>query len=325
MAGASVVIPTRDRWALLERALGSVLAQEGVELEVIVIDDGSREPAPAGMPALRDPRVRLERSPRSQGVARARNLGLALAGGEWTAFLDDDDLWAPTKLARQLEAVQAAGGVLAYSAAFVTDEHGRLLGVDPAPPPDGLLRDLLRHPSMPGGCSNVVARTVVLRELDGFDERLEQLADWDLWIRLAASGAAGACPEPLVAYLDHPASMHVRRAKLTSDELVYLSTKHAALLAGAGRGPQLGGGAWFEHWVAGGQLRAGDRAGALRTYLRTARRHRSKGSLLRAAAALVTDRMVHADTTAPLVPWDGPPPDWLVATSPVIGPLASRV
>jgi glycosyltransferase involved in cell wall biosynthesis len=307
----SVVIPTLDRWRLLERALERALEQDGVAVEVIVVDDGSREPAPA-IAALQDPRVRLERLPARGGVARARNTGLGFVRGRWTAFLDDDDLWAPGKLRRQLDVARAADAVLAYCAAFVVDEHGTVLGVDPAPPAADLLSDLLRHPSMPGGCSNVIARTDVLRAIGGFDERLRQLADWDLWIRLAARGDAGACDEPLMAYLDHPASMHVRESAVTPGELAYLSDKHAALLHEHLGAVELGGGAWFLQWVAGGQLRAGDRRGAITTYLGAARRYRSKGSVLRAAAALFTDRMVARDTLAPLAA-PGPLPEWLAA------------
>src|SRR5688500_342442 len=93
----TVVIPTRDRWNLLERrALRSVLAQEDVRLEVVVVDDGSSEPAPPSIE--RDERVRVVRHETSRGVPAARNTGIGEATAAWTAFLDDDDLWAPRKL-----------------------------------------------------------------------------------------------------------------------------------------------------------------------------------------------------------------------------------
>ena len=91
----SVVIPTRDRPRLLQRALASALRQVGVVAEVVIVDDGGSPPvalAPTGG------RVRVLRKDRSEGVSAARNAGIAAARGEWVAFLDDDDVWAPAKL-----------------------------------------------------------------------------------------------------------------------------------------------------------------------------------------------------------------------------------
>jgi len=104
----SVVIPTRDRWELLPRAVRSVLAQEHAELHVVVVDDGSVSPAPRDG-VFADPRVQVVRRKRSGGVAAARNAGLERARGGWVAFLDDDDIWAPAKLAAQLAAARAVG------------------------------------------------------------------------------------------------------------------------------------------------------------------------------------------------------------------------
>src|SRR5690348_694187 len=95
----SVVIPTRNRWDLLSRSgLSAALMQEDVDVEIIVVDDGSTDETPARLAALEDPRVTVIRHDQPRGVAAARNRGIAAARGEWLAFLDDDDLWAPDKL-----------------------------------------------------------------------------------------------------------------------------------------------------------------------------------------------------------------------------------
>src|SRR2546421_12955356 len=99
---ATVIIPTRDRWPLLAVTLCGALAQEGVTLEVIVVDDGSVDQTPRRLAEVIDERVRVIRHPSSRGVAAARNSAIAAARGEWLAFLDDDDLWAPHKLRIQL-------------------------------------------------------------------------------------------------------------------------------------------------------------------------------------------------------------------------------
>src|SRR5919109_858912 len=95
----TVVIPTKDRWDLLSTAaLPSALGQEDVDLEVVVVDDGSTDETPDHVVGLRDPRLRIVRHDRSLGVAQARNAGIRAANSDWIAFLDDDDVWAPRKL-----------------------------------------------------------------------------------------------------------------------------------------------------------------------------------------------------------------------------------
>ena len=258
----SVVIPTLNRWALVSHAVAGVLAQEDVALELIVVDDGSSDGTSERLAALGEPRLRVLRHERPMGVARARNDGLATATGRWTAFLDDDDYWAPRKLREQVDAAEAAGATLAYSAAVVVDGNHEPAGLDPAPPAEGLAQDLMRHNSIPGGCSNVIAPTALLHELGGFDERLSMLADWDLWIRLARSGPAARCEQPHVAYLDHGASMHVQQADLAPAELAYLADKHPELVE---ESATPGSGAWFMLWTAAGQYRAGRRRWRART------------------------------------------------------------
>jgi len=308
-----VVIPTLNRWGLLQRALSDVLGQQDVDLEVIVVDDGSSDETPRRLAELPDPRVRHHRHEQPLGVARARNDGIALAEGEWLAFLDDDDRWSPRKLRTQLDAASAAASI-AYSASIVLDEDGVAQGIDPPPAPDGLLLDLLKHNSIPGGCSNLIARTELVRRVGGFDERLHQCADWDLWIRLAAEGSAAVVRDVHVAYVDHPGSMHVRNAEIAPAEREYLEAKHSALLRPTGI--QMGGGAWFHLWVAGGQYRAGDRQGAVRTYLEAARRYRSPGALRRAVVCLVSDRLVLRDVRDAWQPVLVTP-DWLAAAGPL--------
>jgi glycosyltransferase involved in cell wall biosynthesis len=111
----SIIVPTRDRPALLPRAVGSLLAQTEKDTEVIVVDNSSPEVAktfPEDLPNLRDPRVRVVPAPLAQNAGAARNAGLAVATGEWTTFLDDDDSYRPEKIGRQLARARASGSPL---------------------------------------------------------------------------------------------------------------------------------------------------------------------------------------------------------------------
>jgi glycosyltransferase involved in cell wall biosynthesis len=205
----SVVIPTRNRWAMLERrSLASVLRQEDVRLEVIVVDDGSAEPAPAAVTS--DERVHVIRRATSQGVAAARNAGIAAATADWTAFLDDDDVWAPRKLREQLDRGAAKDASLVYSGVVHTNLAGEVLAIDEAPSAESLREWLKAGHLIPGAASNVLVRTALLREVDGYDEDLFTLEDIDLVLRLAEHGLAADCQDMHVAYLQHEGGRHRR-------------------------------------------------------------------------------------------------------------------
>ncbi len=102
----TVVIPTRDRRELLLRTLDSVLRQEDVALDVVVVDDGGTDGSADAVENLQLPNVRVLRHQRSRGVSAARNAGLRTVTAPWVAFVDDDDLWAPTKLRAQLTSLE---------------------------------------------------------------------------------------------------------------------------------------------------------------------------------------------------------------------------
>jgi len=100
----SVIIPTRDRRALLARTLDSVFAQTQQPAEIIVVDDGSSDGTREFVESL-DKRVRLIQQ-RHRGPGAARNAGAAAAIGDYLAFLDSDDLWFPWSLSAFAEAVE---------------------------------------------------------------------------------------------------------------------------------------------------------------------------------------------------------------------------
>jgi glycosyltransferase involved in cell wall biosynthesis len=270
-AEVTVVIPTFDRWHSLARALSTALAQQGVELQVVVVDDGSPLAAPAWLTAT--PRVRVERLPARRGVAAARNAGIACARTPWVAFLDDDDLWAPDKLRRQLDAAVTASAAFAYAAGVAVDGDLRPLRTLPAPPTAGLEEELLRRNVMPAGGSNVVARAELVQSVGGFDERFEHLDDWDMWIRLARSARAARCDEILVAHVLHPRSRVVGQRDVALAELARLADKHGDGAAAFDRTD-------FVRWLAVAHRRAGRRRAAVALYLSDP----NAGNLARAAA-----------------------------------------
>jgi glycosyltransferase involved in cell wall biosynthesis len=280
----SVVIPTRGRWGLLSRTLAGALGQEGVEHEVVVVDDGSADETGKRLAAVADSRLRVVRNERPGGVAAARNRGLAEAAGEWVAFLDDDDLWSPRKLRAQLDAAKGADADFAYSAVVVTDERGIPFYAPPLPDPGELARQLRSANVVPAGSSNVLARTALLRGLGGMDERLAELDDWDLWLRLAHAGRGAACREVLVAYVEHAANMPFGREADLIAELDLLVRKHASATPPIAVEPDR---LDYARWVARGHGRAGRRLKAFAGYLGAAVRYRSPSDVLRAIGVLL--------------------------------------
>jgi len=112
----SVILPTRNRPHLLPRAVRSVMAQEGVDFELIVVDDNPPEKRAATLAALApwrdDPRLRVITHGSGSNAAAARNAGLAIARGSWVAYLDDDDAYAAGKLACQKALADRTGSPL---------------------------------------------------------------------------------------------------------------------------------------------------------------------------------------------------------------------
>src|SRR5262245_20179101 len=116
MSSVSVVIPCYNAGRFLKETLESILAQTRPALEVIVVDDGSTDDSAAVAGAFGPP-VRVLRQS-NQGESVARNRGLDEARGDWVAFLDADDVWAPDKLERQLAAVEGSPGVACCHTGF---------------------------------------------------------------------------------------------------------------------------------------------------------------------------------------------------------------
>ena len=276
----TIVIPTHNRWPLLSSAaLPSALEQEGVDLEVVVVDDGSTDGTADRLEQLREPRLRVVRHERARRVAAARNSGIGAALGTWLAFLDDDDLWAPDKLRRQLDVAHAEQASLVYSAVVALDGGWRTLHATWPDVPDRLHERLLVSNVIPAGSSNVLVRADVIRAAGGFDERLTYTEDWDLWLRISDGIRPAVVPEIHVGYVRHPFAMAFggRRAV---DEITLFVDKHRA--AGLAVDPSR-----FVGWIASEHRAARRRREAAATYLHSALAFGRPRHLVSAATSLV--------------------------------------
>jgi glycosyltransferase involved in cell wall biosynthesis len=231
-----------------------------VNLEVVVVDDGSEFPLVGRVNELSDPRVEVVRNDTSRGVSGARNIGIEHATGDWVAFCDDDDLWAPDKLADQLAAATRTRCSWVYAGDVNIDDRLRIIGGGPPPPPEIVMADLVRYNAVPSGASNVVVRADVLAQVGVFDEGLKRVEDWDLWLRLARTGSPASVPRPLVAYRFHPGNAPAETASFVAEPML-LAKRHGLVfdLALAHRRAA---------WTC---LRGGRRRAALRHYAQAAR------------------------------------------------------
>ncbi len=208
-ARISVVMPAYNAAATLVRAMASVLAQPDAEMELLVVDDRSRDATweLIRAAALADARVVPIRQPSNQGVAAARNAGIEAATGDFIAFLDSDDAWHPGKAARQLAHMRASGALVSYAAYRRVDERGRVLSLV-RPPPRTSYADMLR--------SNRIGNLTGM-----YDRRLGQARfrrigheDYVFWLELVRrAGQALRLPEadPVADYL-------VRSGSLSGDK-----------------------------------------------------------------------------------------------------------
>lgn len=102
----SVIIPTYNRAHLIEATIESVRQQTYPHLEIIIVDDASKDNTEEVVKAIADPRIRYICNETNQKASITRNNGVQSATGDYIAFLDSDDLWFPSKIELQLEAIQ---------------------------------------------------------------------------------------------------------------------------------------------------------------------------------------------------------------------------
>jgi len=226
-----VIIPTYNRAPLLRRALDSVLAQEGsgeqFDIEVLVIDDGSTDETPDLV--SRYPGVRYIRRTENHGTSAARNAGLKDAKGQYVAFLDDDDVWLPWKLRRQVELLETHPEIgVAYGQEIKRSSDDVFVWPAARDASSGwIARSLLI--SCPVNTSSVLIRQSALERVGYFDEGLRCWEDYDLWLRLASDAQFLFLPGPAVIYQISPSGRFLSAVLTGESESDLRRVVHAGL------------------------------------------------------------------------------------------------
>lgn len=275
MPKVSIVITTHNRPQLLARAIDSARAS-GSDVEVVVVDDASSDETAKICQSFRDlTYVRVERN---QGVAGARNIGLAASSGEYVGFLDDDDVRLISSLDRQIAILEQNSQVaLVYGLAIPEDPNGRQHEPYPSDCPQGdIFWELLTRNFIP--CGSAVFRRECLSRVGLLDDASPGIDDWDLWVRIAEIYPIAAIEMPVMIWRQSTPSSG--QGSSPTVDLIALSRK------------------WFRaHWLKLPRLKNASRA-KQREAWRSFSRNVSEHLVWEAFNALGKGRLGHARKSA---------------------------
>jgi glycosyltransferase involved in cell wall biosynthesis len=208
----SICIPTYQPTTFLREAIQSVLEQNFIDFELIIVDDCSTMPVDEWVqPFIKDSRISFQPNTKNLGLAGNWNRCIDLAQGEYIAIFHQDDLMYPdnvTLKSRVLDLHPEVGFV--YSDICTIDKTSAVIGGHYAKQPDEdkifsgeeLFRMVARQGN-PIACQTVIARSQCYDRLGGFDERLGYATDLEMWLRIASEYSTGFIAQPLVALRVH--------------------------------------------------------------------------------------------------------------------------
>jgi glycosyltransferase involved in cell wall biosynthesis len=206
MLTVSVIVPTYNTIAYLPAAIDSILHQTFEDFEILLINDGSTDGTDQWAKQITDPRIRYINQT-NQGLSAARNTGIAAAQGRYIALLDADDLWEPTKLAKQVAYLESHPEMgMVHSWVTFMDSEGASTGRIWKTQAEGWVLPQLLHRNDVAVLS-VLVRRECFEAIGVFEAKLRSLEDWDLWLRLAVQYPIGLLREPLARYRQLPGSM----------------------------------------------------------------------------------------------------------------------
>jgi len=204
----SVIIPVYNGEAFIAETLNSVLSQTYKNLEIIVVDDGSTDKTVDIIQSFikQDRRITLL-SQANAGVAAARNLAIENSQGEFIAPIDADDIWSPTKIAKQVECISQAGEFcgLVYTWSVRIDEFGFIISKDGTHNLEGLVYPALAYCNFVGNASVPLINRKCLEKVGYYNTQLklqnaQGCEDWDLYFRIAEYYEYRVVPEFLMFY-----------------------------------------------------------------------------------------------------------------------------
>ena len=223
----SVIIPSYNAANYLDETLQSVLSQTYKEIEIIVVDDGSKDNTRQVLSNYKDKIKCIYQE--NQGVSVARNNGFASSLGDFICFLDADDWFYPTNIEEKVQIITRGGAGLVHSWVEITDPYLKPIDLLKGKAGENLVNELLNliPPAIP--CpSNVLIKRDVLNAVGLFDSHLNTSADFDLWLRIAHEFKVDVIERPLIKYRTTPQSMF-SNIDLLIHNTEYIVKKYSAL------------------------------------------------------------------------------------------------
>jgi glycosyltransferase involved in cell wall biosynthesis len=212
----SVVVPAYNAASTIRQTLNSILEQTYSDLEIIVADDVSGDGTPEEVESFAadyassggEVPIRVVRLSVNGGPAAARNEGVAVARGEWIAFLDADDVWLPWRIEDQFNALGTHPDAVLVCG-DITSEWDQPVSVSDRSDVQVVgLWDFVDQ--NPVGTSTVLVRRQVFNDVNGFDLQFRGPEDVDLWMRVAARGPILKLNWPVIRYREGPGSLSMR-------------------------------------------------------------------------------------------------------------------
>jgi len=205
----SVIIPAYNASNWIAETISSVIAQDFIKYEIIVVNDGSTDDTEAVVARFKEKVQCIYKL--NGGQASARNVGIRAARGKYLAFVDADDLWTKDKLGLQVELLAATDAAWVYSDAFAFDgRSGRILYKlsRMLRQYDGdILKPLFLSDFIPSP-TPVIRRSVFEKAgLFNGKNNMRNREDWDMWLRIAAIYPVALIPQPLAYYRVHSTSV----------------------------------------------------------------------------------------------------------------------
>jgi len=201
MPKVTVIIPSYNAMTYLPETLDSVLQQTFKDFEVLIINDGSTDNILQWADTITDSRVRVI-SQVNQRLAAARNTGIREAQGEYLTFLDADDLWEKTKLAKQVHCLDNNPDVgLVHTWTLLVNSESKPTGILKSPVEGDVWQQIVQKNTIV--VSSVMVRASCLLDVGVFDQDLHYCEDYDMWIRLATRYQFAVLKEPLTSYRIH--------------------------------------------------------------------------------------------------------------------------
>lgn len=193
----SVIIPTYNRARTLEKAINSVLAQTYKDIELIIVDDCSKDDTQDIVSSIEDDRLKYIKLEKNSGANYARNMGISEANGEYIAFQDSDDIWRKEKLELELKFMLENDYDVVFCSMIQHHDDGKELRF---PRIKKTMMDNLAERVLYGNIMStqtILARKEIL-SAERFDNSLERFQDWDLAIRLLNNYNVGFFDKVLV-------------------------------------------------------------------------------------------------------------------------------